>query len=99
MGRPFLAGFQPLSLESALPVRMDQDDNLVIQARPGKWIVRFRTRATSNPQSLTLEDKAAKEVDRILDAHTVEALPEDVREKIGAIVKREQQWINAKEQE
>lgn len=49
--------------------------------------------------SLSLEDKAAKEVDRILDAHTVEALPEDIREKIAAIVAREQQWINAKEQE
>jgi trimethylamine--corrinoid protein Co-methyltransferase len=39
---------------------------------------------------LRLEDKASKEVDRILETHTVEALPEEVQEKITAIVRREQ---------
>jgi trimethylamine--corrinoid protein Co-methyltransferase len=43
---------------------------------------------------LSLEDKAAREVDRILKAHTVEPLPTDVQEKIKAIVKREQAWID-----
>jgi trimethylamine--corrinoid protein Co-methyltransferase len=46
---------------------------------------------------LTLEDKAAREVDRILETHTSEALPDDVQAAITAIVKREQQWIDAKE--
>jgi trimethylamine--corrinoid protein Co-methyltransferase len=45
---------------------------------------------------LSLEDKAAREVDRILKAHTVESLPADVQEKIKAIVKREQAWIDSK---
>jgi trimethylamine--corrinoid protein Co-methyltransferase len=45
---------------------------------------------------LTLEDKAAREVDRILRTHTVEALPADVQEKIKTIVQREQEWISGK---
>jgi trimethylamine--corrinoid protein Co-methyltransferase len=45
---------------------------------------------------LSLEDKAAREVDRILQAHTVEPLPADVQVKIKAIVKREQTWIDSK---
>jgi trimethylamine--corrinoid protein Co-methyltransferase len=43
---------------------------------------------------LTLEDKAAQAVDRILATHTVESLPDEVQEKIRAIVKREQEWID-----
>ena len=45
---------------------------------------------------LTLEDKAAAEVDRILETHTVQPLPEELQEKIKAIVKREQDWIDGK---
>ncbi|MFO7714811.1 trimethylamine methyltransferase family protein [Desulfosarcina sp.] len=45
---------------------------------------------------LTLEDKAAREVDRILATHTVQGLPENVQKKIKAIVKREQAWIDGK---
>ncbi len=47
---------------------------------------------------LTLEDKAAREVDRILETHTVDSLPEDVQAKIKAIVKREQDWIDGKKE-
>ncbi len=47
--------------------------------------------------SLTLEDKAAREVDRILETHSVEALPADVQEKIAVIVQREQAWIDGKQ--
>ena len=47
---------------------------------------------------LSLEDKASREVDRILETHTVEALPERVQEEITAIVKRQQQWIDTKTQ-
>jgi len=43
---------------------------------------------------LTLEDKAAREVDRILETHTAESLPEEVRETIASIVRREQAWID-----
>ncbi|MGA6924211.1 MAG: trimethylamine methyltransferase family protein, partial [Desulfosarcina sp.] len=43
---------------------------------------------------LSLEDKAAREVDRILETHTIDPLPEDVQAKINAIVKRQQEWID-----
>jgi trimethylamine:corrinoid methyltransferase-like protein len=43
---------------------------------------------------LTLEDKAAREVDRILETHAAESLPEEVRETIASIVRREQAWID-----
>ncbi|HSO18115.1 MAG TPA: trimethylamine methyltransferase family protein [Desulfosarcina sp.] len=45
---------------------------------------------------LSLEDKAAREVERILATHTAAPLPADVQEKIEAVVAREQEWINAK---
>ena len=47
---------------------------------------------------LTLEEKAAKVVDEILENHTVDSLPQDVQEKIKAIVEREQAWIDSKKQ-
>lgn len=43
---------------------------------------------------LTLEDKAAREVDRILETPAAEPLPETVREAIASIVRREQAWID-----
>jgi trimethylamine--corrinoid protein Co-methyltransferase len=45
---------------------------------------------------LSLEDKAAREVDRILETHNAAPLPDDVKEKIRAIVRREQDWIDRK---
>jgi trimethylamine--corrinoid protein Co-methyltransferase len=47
--------------------------------------------------SQPLEEKASKEVDRILDAHSVAPLSKEVRDNLNAIVKREQDWINSKE--
>lgn len=44
--------------------------------------------------ALTMEQSAARVVDKILETHTVASLPEDVREKIRAIVRREQEWID-----
>jgi trimethylamine--corrinoid protein Co-methyltransferase len=41
----------------------------------------------------TMEQRAAKEVDRILAKHQVEALPPDVQRDIKKIVQREQAWI------
>ena len=46
---------------------------------------------------LSLEDKAGKMVDEILDNHSVDSLPADVQEKIKAIVTREQAWIKDRE--
>ena len=44
--------------------------------------------------SLSLEEKAAREVDQILKTHTAEPLSEEVKEKLAAIVTREQAWID-----
>ncbi|SLM28585.1 Trimethylamine methyltransferase [Desulfamplus magnetovallimortis] len=46
--------------------------------------------------SLTMGEKAAKVVDDILAAYKPKPLPEDVQQKIKAIVKREQEWIDSK---
>jgi trimethylamine--corrinoid protein Co-methyltransferase len=48
--------------------------------------------------SLTLEEKAAREVDRILKTHTIQPLADDIQEKIKSIVKREQAWIDGKKE-
>ncbi|MCP4719762.1 MAG: trimethylamine methyltransferase [Desulfobacteraceae bacterium] len=45
---------------------------------------------------LTMEQKAAKVVDTMLETHVVTPLPEDVQAKIKAIVSREQNWIDNK---
>ena len=44
--------------------------------------------------ALTMEEKAAKEVDRILEEHTPKPLPEDVQQEIRKIVEREQEWAD-----
>ena len=43
---------------------------------------------------LTMEQRAAQVVDRILETHSTEELPGQVKEAIAAIVKREQAWID-----
>jgi trimethylamine--corrinoid protein Co-methyltransferase len=43
---------------------------------------------------LSLEDKAAREVDRILETHIVESLSEKAKETLASIVTREQAWID-----
>ncbi len=45
---------------------------------------------------LTMEQKAAKVVDEILEKHSIEPLPENVRQGIKSIVEREQKWIDGK---
>ena len=45
---------------------------------------------------MTMEQRAAKVVDEILENHMVDPLPEDVQAKIKAIVKYEQDWIDSK---
>jgi trimethylamine:corrinoid methyltransferase-like protein len=43
-----------------------------------------------------MEQRAADMVDKILETHQVEPLPEEVQAKIHAIVEREQAWIDSK---
>ncbi len=45
---------------------------------------------------LTMEDRASQVVDKILESHSCEPLPEDVQEQITRIVQREQDWIDSK---
>jgi trimethylamine---corrinoid protein Co-methyltransferase len=42
----------------------------------------------------TMEERAARQVDKILATHRVEPLPAEVQAEIQKIVEREQQWIN-----
>jgi len=46
---------------------------------------------------ITMEEHAAKVVDKLIENHTIESLPEEVQLKIKAIVEREQAWIDGKE--
>ena len=46
---------------------------------------------------MTMEEHAAKVVDKLIENHTIEPLPEEVQLKIKAIVEREQAWIDARE--
>ncbi|HUV90303.1 MAG TPA: trimethylamine methyltransferase family protein [Anaerolineae bacterium] len=47
--------------------------------------------------ALTMEQRAARQVDEILASHTPEALPADVQRDVRRIVEREQEWINGRE--
>ena len=44
----------------------------------------------------TMEQRAAKMVDKIMETHKPEPLPADVQAAIQKIVEREQQWINSR---
>ncbi len=44
----------------------------------------------------TMEERAAKLVDEILEKHQIEPLPESVQKDIKKIVAREQDWINSR---
>ena len=46
---------------------------------------------------MSMEEHAAKIVDKLIEKHTIEPLPEEVQLKIKAIVQREQAWIDDKE--
>lgn len=45
---------------------------------------------------LTMEQKASKIIDDILDTHVADPLPREIQAKIKAIVKQEQDWIDSK---
>lgn len=49
-----LPGFVAESLDSALPVRLQDSGRLVVQGRPGNWTIELRGRLMSPVQALTL---------------------------------------------
>ena len=50
LGKPVLAGFIALNIESNLPARLENDGALRIQARPGRWVLKVHSR---NPNNVT----------------------------------------------
>jgi hypothetical protein len=53
-----LAGFVPLSVESSLPVRVEPDGDLVVQVRPGRWVVTLVARLDGPVSALALPPAA-----------------------------------------
>ncbi|HTF32658.1 MAG TPA: hypothetical protein VK714_03025 [Myxococcota bacterium] len=49
-----LPNLLPMSLESALPARIEQDGRLVLQIRPGRWQVTLKARSEGPTNELTL---------------------------------------------
>ena len=45
-----LNGFIPISLNSALPARLETDGSLLVQVRPGRWLIELQAR---HPRQLT----------------------------------------------
>lgn len=56
LGNPLLDGFQPMSLQSHLPARLNADGQLVVQLRAGQWNIMFESRAKSTPEALVLPE-------------------------------------------
>ncbi|MDD5275328.1 MAG: hypothetical protein PHR16_04520 [Methylovulum sp.] len=50
--RPLLAGFIPLSVQSALPARLEPDGQLLMQVRPGRWVIDIMARNTNELTAL-----------------------------------------------
>lgn len=55
--RILLDGFTPLALDSPLPARINQNGDLQVQLRPGKWQVNLRSYQAKQVDSLTLHDR------------------------------------------
>jgi len=56
LGRALPEGFVPLSIESALPVRVLADGHVTVQVRPGQWVVQLVARNVQRVQSITRPD-------------------------------------------
>ena len=54
LGLPLLEGFVPLKIESALPARLEPDNRLRVQVRPGRWELRVVARHPGNLTSLAM---------------------------------------------
>ena len=48
------SGFEPISLESELPVRIDPDGRMRIQVRPGAWTVKLSAREATELASIAI---------------------------------------------
>ncbi len=80
-----LPGFIPLSLESALPARVERDGSVRVQVRPGRWQILLRARNMTTLKSLSLpkieSPIAAQEEVWAFEAHsdlrlvTIEGVP------------------------
>jgi hypothetical protein len=53
-------GFQPMSLQSELPARIDSDGRLRVQIRPGRWTVTVLARAPDDLGTITIPAAAGK---------------------------------------
>lgn len=60
LGRPNLAGFVPVQIESQLPVRLEAHGALRVQVRPGRWVIRVRARLPSEMSELRRTDQAGE---------------------------------------
>lgn len=54
LGTALPPGFVPMSLDSALPARIETDGRLRIQLRPGTWSLQYVARTTSDPEEMML---------------------------------------------
>lgn len=50
----FPAGFQPMSLDSELPARIDPDGQLRVQVRAGSWTITVKERAAEDLRTITI---------------------------------------------
>jgi len=58
LGKALLDGFIPLSLNSALPARIEANGRLRIQIRPGHWVIKLTARSPDELSKLTLPRSA-----------------------------------------
>src|SRR5262249_27785667 len=66
LGRALPVGFAPMSLAGPLPARLDSDGRLVVQARPGTWVLTLMARHDGPAREIVLPpadgSRAADEV-------------------------------------
>ncbi len=58
LGRPLLAGFVPLRIDSPLPARLEADGRLRVQVRPGVWEIKVEAVHPAWVTALTLPKQA-----------------------------------------
>lgn len=54
LARLFLEGAIPMGIESPLPAQIDADQNVLVQARPGKWHLQLKSRLPGPVERLQL---------------------------------------------
>jgi len=56
-----LDGFMPLEIKSRIPVRLDSNNKLLIQTRPGRWEIKVTARSRGPVQAIGLETSPTRE--------------------------------------